>query len=106
LDDVQLERFTDNVADLMVARVKRLPRAAREALSVAACVGVQFDVALLGSVLGRGVDDVGGDLEPAEREGLIAAAPDADACPLRFSHDKVQQAAAALLDADERKAVR
>ncbi|MDK3159782.1 hypothetical protein QPK87_24950 [Kamptonema cortianum] len=42
--------ITDNVVDLMIDKLKKLPEATQEALSLAACIGTDFDLGELAQV--------------------------------------------------------
>ncbi len=62
---IRKKGFTDNVADLMVGKLKRLPAVAQEALKRLACLGDSADVAVLtmvqgGSELETHADSLGG----------------------------------------------
>ncbi|GAJ03219.1 unnamed protein product, partial [marine sediment metagenome] len=48
-DLAELEQLTvsDNVVDLMVNKIRKLPMATQEILKIAACLGIQFEVAML-----------------------------------------------------------
>lgn len=113
--------ITDNLADLMVRRLERLPVATLEVLRLAACLGSDFDLELLAeagsSPLARPLArcDLAADTEvwsllsPAIHERLVgpldtgwpsgAAGLVSDghrhtaSCSYRFLHDRVQQAA-------------
>ena len=50
LDAIQRANLTDNVVELMVGRLRQLPEAARQLLSLAACIGNQFDLLTLATV--------------------------------------------------------
>ncbi|AUX21416.1 serine/threonine protein kinase [Sorangium cellulosum] len=106
-----------NVHDLLVDKMQRLPPAARRALSLAACVGHQFDLKTLSIVSEKPPAEVAADLWDALRDGLVvpldpgyrllhtqegAVAEQALSVRYRFLHDRGQQAAYALI-ADERK---
>src|SRR5262249_56578708 len=54
IDAIHVRGFTDNVVDLMVAKLQRLPAATQEALQLFACVGHRAHVATLAMVQGRG----------------------------------------------------
>ncbi|HSE68757.1 MAG TPA: AAA family ATPase, partial [Gemmatimonadales bacterium] len=111
-------RTTENVVDLMTDRIQRLGPETQRVLRLAACVGNRFDLATLVTVCERGVRECMADLWPALEGGLVTAdeqsygfAPDlTDGRPpdqrrFRFLHDRVQQAAYALIpEADKRQA--
>ncbi len=103
-------RTTENVVDLMAARILRLGEPTQRALRLAACVGNAFDLATLARVSEATPDACARDLWPAVEQGLVLAdeqsygfAPDlADGRSpeqrrFRFLHDRVQQAAYALI---------
>jgi predicted ATPase/GAF domain-containing protein/HPt (histidine-containing phosphotransfer) domain-containing protein len=114
LDAVRELGATDNVVDLVVARLRALPPATREALELAACAGSAFDLRTLARLVERPARGVARDLWRAVGEGLLVPvgrghepllAPDGDApdeaapeVRYRFVHDRVQQAAYTLLD--------
>jgi histidine kinase len=102
--------ITDNVVDLMADRILRLGEPTQRVLRLAACVGNAFDLATLATVSEAIPVDCAGDLWPALEQGLVLAdeqsygvAPDladgrpADQRRFRFLHDRVQQAAYALI---------
>jgi predicted ATPase/signal transduction histidine kinase len=92
---VGAEQTTDNVVDLMVAKLRRLPRPTQEALSLAAHIGAFVDGPAMTAVLGRDPDPV---LAAAVEEDLILRID--HAC--RFPHDRVQEAAYSLVPERER----
>ena len=114
---------TANVVELMVAKMQRLPAETQRVLSLAACVGNSFDLGTLAVAADRPVPDLAGALWPALREELVIPvggayryAADASramsaeeagvllASRYRFLHDRVQQAAYALIPEAERAA--
>ncbi|MBH5402594.1 AAA family ATPase [Bradyrhizobium sp. CNPSo 4010] len=100
LDRIHAKRYTDNVIDLMLGKLTRLPVATRTALQQMACLGNIAEVAVLSIVLNTSDEQVHVDLWPAVRQEFVE--PQAGA--YRFVHDRFQEAAYALIPEKERAA--
>ncbi len=107
LDDIERRGFTASVLDLIVDKLSRVPAGCVEVLQVAACVGSRFDLSTVAAVTGRSPRDVFDALLPAINSGIVVATSALDALltdevsPGRrcaFFHDRIQQAAASMLD--------
>ncbi len=92
--------YTDNVVDLMVRTITRLPPETVEALKLAAAIGNRFELDVLATVSERSPDEVYGRLDPAVGQGLVIAGRHG----YLFAHDKVQEGAYAMIPAAERPA--
>jgi predicted ATPase/serine phosphatase RsbU (regulator of sigma subunit) len=122
-DDAKIEAAvaSDNVVDLLVARLRRLSPDVQRELTLAACIGQEFDLGTLALVSQRARPEIGRGLWEALREGVLVpldgsyrylaegARTDEDLESLdsryRFLHDRVQQAAYELLDTHQRSEI-
>ena len=90
-------RIYDNVADFLTKKIKTLPEATKEIVSIAACIGNYFDIKVLSVVLGKTIKDIEEGLKPAISSEMIYAQVKEDLSSenmeFKFCHDKFRQAA-------------
>jgi predicted ATPase/GAF domain-containing protein len=97
---IATERFTDNVAELIAGTLALLPVDTREVLKLVACLGHVVAPAQLALVSGRSEEELETSLLPAlEHDVLVRIGGE-----YRFPHDRVHEAATALLSDAERTA--
>jgi len=73
LDRIHAKRYTDNVVDLLVAKLNRLPAETQQALQRLACLGNIAPIAMLAIVLGTAEAQVHAALWEAARQELSSA---------------------------------
>ena len=124
IEQIQAVGITANVVELMVGKIEKLEDRTQKLLKLAACIGNKFDLAILSVISGQSLADAGVDLWPALEQGLISPLSDAYklltlqnenvsvqssipsvSIPYRFLHDRVQQAAYALIPETQKQQV-
>lgn len=93
--------MADNLLDLLSERIESLPAAMRSVLEHAACIGHTFDLATLRSILPPALAvELPTLLDRLHDVGMVQRS--ADEQTLRFIHERVRDAALALIGADPR----
>ncbi|QMS87340.1 AAA family ATPase [Nostoc edaphicum CCNP1411] len=113
--------LTDDVVDFMVLQLRKLPASTQNILKLAACIGNQFDLATLAIVSENSETETATSLWKALQEGLIL--PQSEVYKFyvgretqdlvhssltvnyKFLHDRVQQAAYALIPEDKKQSI-
>lgn len=123
ISEITEQQSSDNVIELMVAKMTRLPLITQELIRLSACIGNVFDLHTLAIISEKSVQQVASDLWSAVMEGLIITLGDDHALLKglnehdtvleqdfpnavdRFLHDRVQQAAYSLIADDQKQQV-
>jgi PAS domain S-box-containing protein len=98
LNCIRAKGYTDNVVDLMVEKLTRLPAETRKALQLMACLGNVAEIRTLSIVFGAAEDQVRAALWPSVHQELVERID----CTYRFVHDRVQEAAYSLIAEEQR----
>ena len=109
ISNIEAQDITDNVVELMIGNLKKLPESTQQVLRLAACVGASFDLTTISIVCEKSKEAVFPDLVTAIQSGLILPTSELDTQLLiqdyKFLHDRVQQAAYALIDEAQKTAI-
>ncbi len=107
---IERSDITDNVVDLMVRRLRKLPAETLRVVELAACLGSDFDLATLALVERRPIATTYSALYPAIQEGVLVPTKDLELLDpddvhgpvgfthCRFLHDRVREAAYGMID--------
>jgi predicted ATPase len=106
---IEGKNITDNVVELMLGKLKKLLPATQQVLQFAACVGADFDLSTLSIICESSHGEIFPQLIAAAQSGLIVPTSELDEQLLvqdyKFLHDRVQQAAYALIDESQKQVV-
>jgi PAS domain S-box-containing protein len=100
LQRIHSKGYADNVVDLMVGKLARLPSETQKALQELACLGAVADITTLSTVLETSETEVHAALQDALRAELIERLSSA----YKFVHDRVQEAAYSSIPEHQRAA--
>ncbi len=133
IKNIKRVEITDNVVDLTIAKITKLDEKTQKILQLAACIGNKFNLEVLSVVNNKSQITTARELQAAIKAGLILPLSNDYKIPLlwnqeelsketseifdafspkipkyipyKFLHDRVQQAAYALIPEEEKKAV-
>ncbi|WP_425335102.1 AAA family ATPase [Nostoc punctiforme] len=109
ITDIQAQNITDNVVELLLIQLNKLPGNTQQILQLAACIGAEFNLDTLSIVCDKPPETVFQDLLAAIQVGLIQPLSELDENLLiqeyKFLHDRVQQAAYVLIDESHKQVV-
>ncbi|MCT7979804.1 AAA family ATPase [Laspinema olomoucense] len=116
LEQIQAQKFTNNVVELMAIKIKKLPEETQQILKIAACLGNHFELEMLSLILEKSISETADELYSAIRENLVVPLGNLGDIELaiagtlslnhsleyQFVHDRIQQAAYSLIVKQEK----
>ncbi|MDI6439459.1 trifunctional serine/threonine-protein kinase/ATP-binding protein/sensor histidine kinase [Cronobacter dublinensis] len=101
LQAIRTRHYTENVVTLVLQQLEELPPETQKLLGSLACLGCSGDLVMVSGVVGLSPAEILYQLHPAVVAQLITITQDDYA----FTHDRVQEAAFALLTPDEKRRI-
>jgi len=98
LNRIHAKGYTDNVVELMVGKLSRLPIQTQKAVQELACLGNSAEITTVSIAHGTSEDQVHSDLWEAARLEFIARQEGV----YKFIHDRIHEAAYSLIGEDSR----
>ena len=105
IKQIAAQNITENIVDLMAGKIANLPKKTSAVLKLAACVGNQFDLSMLAVINEESINETLSVMWDAIVDGIIQPLDEnykhldtKEKSQFKFLHDRVQQAAYALID--------
>ncbi|QLE48432.1 GAF domain-containing protein [Nostoc sp. C057] len=117
IQHIQALEITENVVELMIGKIQKLKDTTQNILKIAACIGNRFNLNILSCVNEKSHNDTALEIWEALQAGLILPLSDNYKLPhlldyvdifvidYKFLHDRVQQAAYALIPHEQKKEI-
>ncbi|MCP4112041.1 MAG: AAA family ATPase [Desulfobacteraceae bacterium] len=124
ISEIRKTGITDNVAELMTAKIRKLPEQTRDILKLAACIGNTFDIETLTFISEKSQKQTADSLCEAIAKGFLIETGNSEletktetsksktrssfkfqVSSFKFSHDRIQQTAYSLIPEKNKEAV-
>ena len=98
IHEIEALQVTDNVVELMAAKIEQLPENCGDLLKLAACFGNYFELEKMNEIAEKSESEILAALKILLEEGLFINLES----NYKFAHDRIQEAAYSLLSESER----
>jgi len=102
IDEINAKGFTDNVVELVIGNISKLPGETQKLLRFASMLGNIFDLEKLSILSEKSPEEILRDLSEAIREDFIIPLNDNT---FTFSHDRIQQGAYGMIPEKEQNSM-
>jgi len=101
ITDIEDKEISNDLVDLVLGKLRRLPEKTLELLKIAACTGIEFTIDLISTLSGATAEQIRLDLEPAYADGILLQRRNG----YKFLHDKLVHAVYSIIPENERTAL-
>ncbi len=105
LAQIEALGITNNIVNLMIGRLQKLPIETQHVLKFASCIGNHFDLEILAIVAETSPEQAFEALWEAILIRFIVPTASSEGTGYRFYHDRIQQAAYALIADNQKQAI-
>lgn len=73
IDSVKSVGIYNSVLDLIIKKIEKLPNKTQEILQIASCIGIEFELGILGKIMNKTLNEIYSCIMPAIKEGIIVS---------------------------------
>lgn len=101
LSKIQKICHSENVIDLLLIDLKKLPKETKEILKIAACIGFEFDIEIISKIIKKTPKEILINLSPAIFQGFIHH-QNINTILFQFFHDRIHEAFYLIIKDDKK----
>lgn len=105
-EKIKEKKFTENIIDLMIHNLRKMPQKTQDFLKISACLGTEFNLKTLMITCEKSTQEILEDLQLAIEHGFLESINNESSPPsaqkYKFVHDRIQEAAYALMEETEK----